>query len=98
MIQASDPNAQNVTHDMEAQKMVAELKRYQRKALKAVGKSVRFESDIIPVKTLKELEDGLAGCKTADEVRALFATVEALPQDTDIRALAEAINKLAEVR
>lgn len=92
MVQATDPNAQNANHDMEGQKMVAELHRYQRKAIKSVGKSVHFDSDIIPPDVLLSIENKLSGCKTVDEVKSVFAN---LPdkQPEGLLELAAAINR-----
>jgi hypothetical protein len=99
-ITAANPNAQTATPEMVAQK-TADLKRYERKALKSIGKAVSFESDVIPSETMAYIDHGLPGCKTAEDVKALFAGIEeekVIPMpESGLFALAAAINKAVEL-
>ena len=58
--------------DEEAAKYAAELLKFQRKALKNIGKAVKFESDIIPAVVLLDIQTALPFCVDADEVKGLF--------------------------
>ena len=60
---------------MVAEKMTTDLDKWKRKALKAVGKATPFESDAIPVEVSARIADALPGCKTAEDVRGIFSTV-----------------------
>ena len=63
------------SQEMLAEKMTTDLDKWKRKALKAVGKSVPFESDAIPAEVSVKIANGLVGCKTAEDVRAVFSSV-----------------------
>lgn len=82
MVQEEEP-------DMEEE----ELKRWQRKALKALkaGKSpaVEFESDVIQAETHKRIMANLQNAKTADEVKAAFWIAPA----AELARLASALEK-----
>jgi hypothetical protein len=101
---AGNPNAQMNNADMVAEKAHAELARYQRKALKAVGKIVEFETDILSVDLLQFIQKKMAGCKTAADVKTLFeqadkriVAITAIPDYTAaVVQLAASINRLAE--
>jgi hypothetical protein len=88
--------------DMEAGKMAQEatvdLAKWQRKASKKVGQAVTFDSDAIPADVYAAIFAALPGCKTVEEVRAVFAEAEpAKVKAADpLLALAASINKLAE--
>lgn len=75
-----------------------ELRRWERKALKAVerGKSagVPFESSVIPAEQHARIEAGLNGCADAEAVKALFASEMAAKDDGTARL----IDLLASVR
>jgi hypothetical protein len=89
-IMANDPNSQSNTPDMPAEyKMADDLKLYERKALKHIGKAVPFESENIPQDTLLKIDGGLKSCKTADDVRKLFMMA------SNVTAPESAIIKLA---
>lgn len=84
----------------EAQKATrADLERYQRKALRSVGKAVKFDSENIPAHVLRQIEGLLPACKSEDEVKSVFRNqmqnsgVNKLNDTYAIIALAEAINK-----
>lgn len=82
----------------DAQKAAREdLARYQRKALRSVGKAVKFDSENIPAHVLKQIEGLLPACKSEDEVKSVFrnhASIKTQSADA-IKALADAINKIA---
>ena len=63
------------SQEMLAEKMTTDLDKWKRKALKAVGKSVPFESDAIPAEVAVKIAASLVGCKTAEDVRAVFSSV-----------------------
>ena len=74
------------------EKLNAELLKYQRKALKSVGKSVHFDSDIIPVDVLLCIETKLTSCKSVEGVKAVFANLPDTKPDPML-TLASAINR-----
>jgi hypothetical protein len=71
----NNPAAQNVqgSQEMNAEKMTGDLDKWKRKALKAIGKAAPFESDFIPINVYARIVDALPGCKTAEDVRGVFA-------------------------
>ena len=73
----TNPQGQNNvgSQEMVAEKMTTDLDKWKRKALKAIGKDVPFESDVIPVNVYSRIVDALPGCKTAEDVRGVFSTV-----------------------
>ena len=93
------PNQPETQPNMdEAQKAArADLERYQRKALRSVGKAVKFDSENIPVHVLRQIESLLPSCKSEEEVKSVFrshANIKTQSADA-IKALADAINKIA---
>ena len=70
--------------------MKADLSRWQRKALKKIGQSVPFDSDVIPADIRDVIESGLPACKTEADVRKLFV----VNVKSEIILLAEAINRV----
>lgn len=70
----NDPNAQENTPEMAAQKaaLTGELEKYKRKASKRPGEVVDFESAVIPVEMMTAIKAALPECKTAQEVRDVF--------------------------
>ena len=52
--------------------MKADLKRWQRKAMKKVGQDVAFESELIPAMVAASIHSQLPTCKTESDVRSLF--------------------------
>lgn len=59
--------------DEEAAKYAADLLKFQRKALKSIGKSVSFESDSLPPNVITAIQSELPACDSPDGVRAVFA-------------------------
>lgn len=58
-----------------------ELQRYQRKAMKKIGQTVEFDSDIIPLDVLQSIKEGLSGCKDEAGVKSLFAKHSSIARD-----------------
>lgn len=87
------------TTDTANEAMNEDLVKFQRKALKHIGKDVAFESKEIPVGTLRSIRLALVNCKTEDDVRAAFATnsqTTSAPEfisDPAMLALADAIRE-----
>lgn len=52
--------------------MLDELARYERKAVKSVGKAVDFVSDILPDSVIGGIQKGLPNCTSVTAVKALF--------------------------
>lgn len=79
--------------------MAEDLKKWQRKALKKIGKAVPFESAIIPPETNATIYTSLPNCQNETDVRMLFGKYIQAPApkyDSEILALASALNKAAE--
>lgn len=81
--------------------IILELDRFQRKALKSLGKDVPFESEFIPVKIMKSLHSQLPGCFTDKDVKQIFAKAKKdagkMPEKKDyMMLLAESMNRMAE--
>lgn len=91
-----DESGQNEQPIEENPELAAEMKRWERKALKALkaGKSpaVEFVSEIIQPFLFARMETELAECTTAEEVKALFQRATSKPaQGNEITALLEGI-------
>ncbi len=71
--------AQQVQPPQPPNKMADELAKWQRKALKKIGHPVAFDSDEIPAHISARISAGLPACKTADDVKALFARQDEQP-------------------
>jgi hypothetical protein len=71
--QQSNPNAQINNSDMPADKALDDLEKWQRKALKNIGKPFEFTSDSIGIIMHDTIQECLTVCKDADEIKALFA-------------------------
>jgi phage portal protein BeeE len=54
--------------------VLADLARYERKAMKRIGRPVNFESDHIPADTLRTLAARLTACDSAEAVKMVFST------------------------
>lgn len=83
----------------EDEPMREDMQKWMRKALKHIGKDVTFVSDTIPAEISASIHKALPGCKTEDEVRALFAgdvPVKAEP-DQAIMALSDSIREAVKV-
>ncbi|CAK0770221.1 putative Phage portal protein [Gammaproteobacteria bacterium] len=92
---ANEPSSQSNTPEMNAEK-TAELDKFQRKALKHVGQDVEFIAAEIPADELEYIHKLLPGCKTAEDVRRVFANVVDEKQDAYVNpllVLAEAVNR-----
>jgi len=64
---------EQVASDTEDQMvMKADLKRWQRKALKRIGQDVSFESSAIPAELAANIHAALPGCKAEADIRAVF--------------------------
>lgn len=84
-----------------------ELAKWERKAVKRVGKAVEFVTGTIPLDVISRIEMALPECKTETAVKMLFESVRAgmktpalIPQTTthsgaDLRYLADSLNALA---
>lgn len=71
---------QTVEEDIESlQKALAQ---WQRKALKCIGKECKFDTNLISSEIVTMISMALPNCKTADEVRAVFAKVMKPTSDT----------------
>lgn len=68
--------------EMVAEKMTTDLEKWQRKALKSIGKAVSFESDAIPEPIAAKITAALPGCKDAAQVKGVF--YEATPSRAEI--------------
>lgn len=81
----------------DAELMKSELLKFQRKAMKRIGESVPFVSDILPADWITIIQRELPDCKDAEDVRVLFgmfADDKAIPQpDSEANALAEQIKR-----
>lgn len=82
--------------DNEANKaMRDDLARYQRKAIKRIGQAVKFDSDNIPEYVRNQIESELPACKTEDDVRHVFASVNKIDESRvalTVSAIREALN------
>jgi len=82
--------------DNEANKaMRDDLARYQRKAIKRIGQAVKFDSDNIPDYIRNQIESELPACKTEDDVRHVFASVNKIDESRvalTVSAIREALN------
>ncbi len=83
------------------EEMKADLHRWKRKAMRAVGtpEAVQFTSENIPAELNAQIAAKLSTCKTADEAEGVFVAIKySKPQETDtIKALADAINHAVSV-
>ena len=73
--------------DEEAAKYAADLLKFQRKALKSIGKSVSFESDSLPPNVITAIQSELPACDSPDGVRAVFAKYARAENKADELAL-----------
>ena len=89
----NNPQAQNVegSAEMVAEKIAAELAKWQRKALKSVGKSVSFDSDVIPASVSARISAELPRCKTEAQVKGVFA--EAVTEKPEADRIIEAVRQ-----
>lgn len=79
--------------------MKAELKRWQRKALKHIGQDVSFDSDTIPLDLQSTIHNGLPACKSDADVRVLFGQKpEALSVIEAIRHEMEMIKRVSSTK
>jgi len=68
------------------------MQKFQRKALRHVGKAVEFVDAAIPSDTIAAIREKLPNCKSTDEVRAVFAgEMRAEQSDDDVRAIVDSI-------
>lgn len=78
-----------------------ELQKWQRKAVKKVGRDVPFDSDLIPANIRHTIESALPACKTESDIRNLFAkafittSISAPAYKSEIEMLAQALNNVA---
>jgi HK97 family phage portal protein len=87
--QPKEPMMDDEQPDAQKAAYLAELNRWQRKALKHIGKATPWDCDAIPPSAAKAITDGLPGCKSEDDVRALFARYEKPEQPAnDLQSLA----------
>lgn len=103
------PQTETVSEPPPAKAVWADdLARWERKALRVLKESgvavCEYVSDSLPLEVRAKVEAGLPGCKTADDVRALFDAepVTQTPEaeyrsNPDAQALADSINRLTEV-
>jgi len=63
---------QSFLTEEEAKKRQEEMARFQRKALKRIGKAVEFSSEYIEPGIIQEIQTKLKICETAAEVRSVF--------------------------
>jgi hypothetical protein len=80
---------------MASDEIVADLKRWERKALKKIGTAVAFESDVIPQAVKAYIEKELPACEDAPAVKALFgdavAHVADTPNEDDVKAILQGL-------
>ena len=93
-IQGQEPTQE--TNDVEADNnslkaQLEDLDKWKRKALKRIGKLVKFESDYIPLPVKAQIEARLVSCKTPEDVRAAFVVNEDAPTESAEMVLLEAI-------
>jgi HK97 family phage portal protein len=83
-------------NDSEANKaMKDDLARYQRKALRSVGKPVTFDSDNIPEYVREQIEKQLPACKSDEDVKSVFKGVRVLDESrihVTVEAIKQALN------
>lgn len=77
--------------DTEENVIKADLKRWQRKALKHIGKDVAFESSTIPAELSATIHTALPTCTSEAEVRAMFAARTAPVLDSGASVVLEGI-------
>jgi phage portal protein BeeE len=97
-IQGQEPTAEDEPAN---NALKSELQKWQRKAIKKIGKAVEFESDVIPASLSAVILPQLRACKSDPDVRALFGkyieTSTAAPKyGSEIILLAQALNRAAE--
>ncbi len=63
---------QTILIEEEAKKRQDEMARFQRKALKRIGKAVEFSSEYLESGMIQEIQTKLKICETAAEVRSVF--------------------------
>lgn len=83
----------------EAETIKNALDKFERFSLRNVGKSVDFINADIPDEIKRKIKDELSGCKSAEEVTAVFARYrEAAPTDKNaaVKMLAASINRAVE--
>jgi len=81
--------------DEQAAARSAELLKFQRKALKNIGKAFKFESNIIPLDELSAIHDALKECATPEEVKGVFANHASVSAD-EVQAYYKAAGEMAE--
>lgn len=81
-----DKEKQDAEEPMKAA-YIAELNRWQRKAMKHIGKATVWDTEVIPPSVAKDISDKLPACKSEDDIRALFARYEQPQKDNVIDGL-----------
>jgi len=85
--------------DEDDQESKADLKRWERKALKALERDgnalVSFVSDYITISDAKRINDGLEHAATAEDVRAVFRGTNGKPDAKSVLELTEALRSVA---
>jgi len=76
--------------------MQADMAKWQRKAAKKVGQVVTFESEHIPADVFARVLAGLPACKSADDVKSLFARAAEQKPEQTLMALLEVAIKAAQ--
>lgn len=96
-IQGQEPPVDVDNPEPDNNALKAELDKWKRKAVKKIGQAVSFESGEIPEPVRGAIMSALPACKSASEVRDLFAKHEAAaPAPKEILLLARSIERLLE--
>lgn len=96
-IRGQEPLEEADEAEAENNALKAELEKWRRKAIKKIGQAVPFESDVIPPEINAAILSALPACKTAENVRALFAGhLHTSAHVNEIAALARAIERAVE--
>lgn len=69
---AANPPKEEEKKDETAKMMLEELARYERKAIKKVGRGVEFDSYVLPSELHTSIHEKLEACKTETDVRMVF--------------------------
>lgn len=74
----TEPEEEVADESPDDEAMREEIKKWQRKALKAIGRDVPFDTDLIPAAAQAYIHAGLPACKSDAEVRGVFYEAAAL--------------------